>query len=179
MTQKIAIVAGLLATLSPAWAAEDPLRLENPRIAVEIDRESGAIHSIHDKKQDALYPQTGIGFEVVTKKGTFRSEKATAVSSKAGQAELRFTGNGLNITLHYRLGTKDHFIEKWLEIKSAHGKPYFLKSVALEDMSTEAFSEIHFHDDNTIWHCPINLFLRGEKGGCFAGIEYPYWMLSP
>ena len=117
----------------------NPLRLENPRIAVEIDRESGAIHSIHDKKQDALYPQTGIGFEVVTKKGIFRSEKATAVSAKAGQAELRFTGNGLNIALHYRLGAEDHFIEKWLEIKSADGKPYFLKSVALEDTRTEVF----------------------------------------
>jgi len=37
---------------------------------------------------------------------------------------------------------------------------------------------IHFHDDQTIWHCPINLFLRGEKGGCFAGLEYPYWDLK-
>jgi hypothetical protein len=50
--------------------------------------------------------------------------------------------------------------------------------VALEEMKTEAFSEIHFHDDQTIWHCPINLFLRGTKGGCFAGLEYPYWDLK-
>ena len=178
LTRTAILTAGLLATFSPAWAAENSLRLENPRIVVEIDRESGAIHSIHDKKQDAVYPQTGIGFEVVTKKGTFLSKKATAVSAKAGQVELRFTGNGLNITLHYRLGAKDHFIEKWLEIKSADGKPYFLKSVALEDLTTEAFEEIHFHDDNTIWHCPINLFLRGEKGGCFAGLAYPYWDLE-
>ena len=71
-----------------------------------------------------------------------------------------------------------HFIEKWLTIKATDGKPYFLKSVVMEDMATEAFSEIHFHDDNTIWHCPINLFLRGEKGGCFAGLEYPYWELE-
>jgi hypothetical protein len=164
--------------LCPATRAAEPLVLENPRIAVEIDRESGALRSIHDKTQNAVYPQIGIGFEVVTNKGTFRSEKATAVKTKAGQAELRFTGNGLDITLHYRLGAEDHFIEKWLEIKSADGKPYFLQSVALENLTTKAFEEIHFHDDNTIWHCPINLFLRGEKGGCFAGIEYPYWDLK-
>jgi hypothetical protein len=48
----------------------------------------------------------------------------------------------------------------------------------LEDASTTAFNEIHFHDDQTIWHCPINLFLRAEKGGCFAGLEYPYWELK-
>jgi hypothetical protein len=113
LANKIFIVVGLLASLSQAWANEGPLRLENPRIAVEIDRESGAIHSIRDKNQDAVYPQTGIGFELVTKKGTFRSKKATAVSSKAGKAELRFTGNGLNVSLHYRLSAEDHFIEKW------------------------------------------------------------------
>ena len=84
----------------------------------------------------------------------------------------------MDVTLHYRLGASDHFVEKWLEIKSSDAKPYFLKSVVLEDMTSKAFSEIHFHDDNTIWHCPINLFLRGEKGGCFAGIEYPYWELK-
>ena len=59
------------------------------------------------------------------------------------------------------MDTNDPFIEKWLEIQSADGKPYFLKSVALEEMkSSKAFSEIHFHDGQTIWHCPINLFVR-------------------
>ncbi|HJN14920.1 MAG TPA: LamG domain-containing protein, partial [Armatimonadota bacterium] len=92
--------------------------------------------------------------------------------------ELRFTGNGLDITVHYRLGANDHFIEKWLTIRASDGGPYLLKSVFLEDTTSEAFSEIHFHDDQTIWHCPINLFLRGEKGGCFAGLAYPYWELK-
>ena len=89
----------------------------------------------------------------------------------------RFIAGGLDMKLFYGLGPEDRFVEKWLEIKSTDGKPYFLKSVILEDLSTEAFSEIHFHDDQTIWHCPINLFLRGDKGGCFAGLEYPYWDL--
>jgi hypothetical protein len=67
----ITTVGALTATLNLAWAGEEPLRLENPRIAVEIDRQSGALCSIRDKKQDAVYPQTGIGFEVVTNKETF------------------------------------------------------------------------------------------------------------
>jgi hypothetical protein len=174
----IAGAGSLIAGIPSACGAEAPLRLENPRIAVAIDPQNGAIQSIRDKQQDVLYPQTGMGFEVVTKAGILRSENATAVKTKAGEAELSFTGNGLDVTLHYRLGAEDHFIEKWLEIKASDGEPYFLKSVTLEDMSTEAFSDIHFHDDNTIWHCPINLFLRAEKGGCFAGIEYPYWELD-
>ena len=179
LSQWILVVGWLLTPLGQAWGNDNPLRLENPRIAVEIDRQTGAIQSIRDKQQDVLYPQTGMGFEVVTKAGTLRSKNATAAKTKAGHAEFRFSGNGLDIALHYRLGADDHFIEKWLEIQSPDGKPYFLESVVLEDMRSGAFSEIHFHDDNTIWHCPINLFLRGEKGGCFAGIEYPYWDLEP
>ncbi len=163
---------------TPATGSTGPLRLENPRIAVEIDRQNGVLGSIRDKEQGVTYHMAGIGFEVATATGSIKSEKAVEARTMKEEVELRFAGNGLDITLHYRLGADDHFIEKWLEIKSSDGKPYFLKSVVLEDTTTKAFSEIHFHDDQTIWHCPINLFLRSEKGGCFAGLEYPYWDLK-
>ena len=120
---------------------------------MEIDRRTGAMRSIRDKEQDVAYPSSGIGFDVITDTGSIRSAKAVKVDTSKGGAELSFTGNGLDITLHYRLGPNDHFIEKWLEIKASDGKPYFLKSVVLEDMASEAFSEIHFHDDQTFWHC--------------------------
>jgi hypothetical protein len=154
------------------------LRLENRHIAVQIDRKTGAVRSIRDKGQGVTYPFSGIGFEVTTEAGCVRSESAAEVEPGKDGVELRFTAGGLEIRLFYRLGPEDRFIEKWLEIRSEDGKPYFLKSVVLEDMTSEAFTEIHFHDDQTIWHCPINLFLRGEKGGCFAGLEYPYWELK-
>lgn len=173
-----ALVGVHLAILGDVPGAEAALRLENPRIAVEIDPQSGAVHSIRDKEQDVVYWQSGIGFEVVTTEGAFRSVKATAANTREGQVDLKFIGNGLDVTLHYRLGATDHFIEKWLTVNASDGRPYFLKSVVLEDMTTDAFSEIHFHDDNTIWHCPINLFMRADKGGCFAGIAYPYWDLK-
>ena len=158
--------------------ATEPLRLENARIAVEIDRRTGAMRSIRDKEQDVTYPFSGTGFEVTTATGIVRSVKALSAGVKGGEAVLRFADGGLEVKLHYTLGAEDRFVEKWLEIKASDGKPYFLKSVVLEDMTSETFSEIHFHDDQTIWHCPINLFLRADKGGCFAGIEYPYWDLK-
>jgi glycerophosphoryl diester phosphodiesterase len=162
----------------PAAAAHEPLLLENPHISVQIDRENGAIRSICDKEQSVVYPFSGIGFEVAAEGGTLRSDKALSATCREDDVMLRFAGNGLEVALHYTLGAEDRFVEKWLEIKSGDGKPYFLKSVMLEDTKTTAFSEIHFHDDQTIWHCPINLFLRGEKGGCFAGLAYPYWELK-
>ena len=169
-TTLVALTGALLNAGTPAPGSTGSLVLENPRIAVAIDRQTGALRSIRDKALDVVYAQVGMGFELVTTKGTLRSEKASALSVTAGQAELRFAGNDLDVTLHYQLGANDHFIEKWLAIKSSDGKPTFLKSVFLEDMTAEAYSEIHFHDDQTIWHCPINLFLRGQAGGCFAGL---------
>ncbi len=62
--------------------------LENPRVAVAIDRQTGAGRSIHDKNLDVVYPQSGIGFEVETAAGTLRSETAAAVKATKGQAEL-------------------------------------------------------------------------------------------
>ena len=174
----IALSCGAMFAMSPGACAAEAIRLQNARIAVEIDRRTGAILSIRDREQDVTYPSSGIGFEVATKTGDMTAQKAVEARTTKDGLKLRFVGSGLDVTLHYRLGADDHFIEKWLEIKSADGRPYFLQSVALENMTSDAFTEIHFHDDQTIWHCPINLFLRGEKGGCFAGLEYPYWDLK-
>ena len=152
------------------------LRLENAHVAVEIDRESGGVRTIRDKEQALTYQVPGIGFTVTTDAGTLLSENAISVKEISGEVELKFAGHGLEVALHYRLRPDDRFIEKWLVIQSADGKPYFLKEVVLEDVTAASpFSAIHFHDDQTIWRCPINFFLRGEKGGCFAGLEYPWW----
>ena len=42
-----------------------------------------------------------------------------------------FGTEGLLITLHYRLGPQDKFIEKWVDIEARDGRPYFL-TVLLE-----------------------------------------------
>ena len=159
-------------------ASPGTLVLENRFMAVEIDGNSAAVRSVSDRNLNVTYPLDGIGFEVTTSTGIIRPEKASIVKSGDGEAVLRTINGGLEVTVHYTLSAGDPFIEKWLEIKAADGKPYFLKSAALEEVKTTAFTDIHFHDDQTIWHCPINLFLRSEKGGCFAGIEYPYWDLK-
>ena len=89
-----------------------PLRLENSRIAVEIDRHSGAINSIRDKEQDESYGFDAIGFEIVTDTGLISSKKALKVNADQNQVELHFAAEGLDIKLHYSLGAEDHFVEK-------------------------------------------------------------------
>lgn len=167
----IALSCGLVAPVTAA--AAETLRLENTHIAVDIDADNGGIRSIRDKQREVTYQVPGIGFAITTDAGAVRSEKARTVKQSSGEAELEFAAGGLEVGLHFRLRPDDRFIEKWLVIRSAGGKPYFLKEVVMEDVTAAAsFSTIHFHDDQTNWHCPINFFLRGDNGGCFAGLEY-------
>jgi len=176
----MAVTATLLLVPLTANYAAERLCLENPHVAVEIDRYSGGIRSIRDKEQSITYQVPGIGFMVTTEVGTVLAEKPLAVNPSGGELVLRFAGSGLGVSLHYHLGPDDRFIEKWLVIKSDDGTPFFLKEVVLEDVTAATpVSKIHFHDDQTIWHCPINIFLRSEKGGCFAGLEYPWWEWKP
>ena len=101
----------VLAPLTALYAAER-LSLENPHVAVEIDRHSGGIRSIRDKEQGITYVVPGIGFEITTEVGTVRSEKVLVVKSSGERLELRFAGGGLEVATHYRLGSADRFIEK-------------------------------------------------------------------
>ena len=36
-------------------------------------------------------------------------------------------------------------------------------------------SEVHYHEDKSIWHVPMCVYARYEKGGAYYGLEYPYW----
>jgi len=176
----LAILALLVFAKSvPAKTHSNGLFLQNKHVSVEIDKTTGSILSIRDKDRNVLYSLDGIGFIVTTDKGTVSSEAAARVKKTNEKIAFSFQNTNFTINLNYHLGKKDKFIEKWLEIKEKNNKPYFLKEVVLEDAELGAqFKEIHFHDDQTIWHCPINLFLRSEKGGLFAGLEYPYWQMD-
>src|SRR5579872_6070774 len=173
-------VAGVSMLLSlscfPAISAADRIHLGNWLVTVQIDRQTGGIRSVRDKEQDVEYQMQGSGFAITTGDGAPCPVTATSVKGSDKAAEFCYSSGGLEVRLQYRLGPGDRFIEKWLEIRNAGDKPCPLGNVVLEDvMLGPGFKEIHFHDDQTKWHCPISLFLRGEKGGCIAGLEYPYW----
>lgn len=158
---------------------EDYIVLENERIALAIGADDGAIQSIYDKNLDIHYELKGLAFEISTNDVTIKGLTPKDVQQNPERIILNFETPDFTIDLVYSLDAQDGFVEKWIEIKEKENKAYFIKNVILENtVLGKAFNEIHFHDDNTIWQCPINLFLRGEKGGCFAGLEYPYWKLD-
>lgn len=169
-----ALALGWLTLASPR---SETVRLENARLAVELDTQTGAICRVHDLDRQVSYTIRGLPFRATTDRGTWVPGVATRHHASALSHAFEFAGDGFAATLHYRLGARDAFLEKWLELRRPDGAAYFLKELVLEDVELGSeFKEVHFHDDQTPWHNPINLFLRSDRGGgCFAGLEYPYW----
>lgn len=78
--RRSAAFAGVLVVgVHPACGGDALLHLENARIAVAIDPQSGAVHSIRAKQLDVAYPQTGIGFEIETAAGILDRLKEAGV----------------------------------------------------------------------------------------------------
>ena len=153
--------------------------LENERLALRIGKDDGAIQSLHDKILNIDYELKGVAFEFLVDEDTIKGLNVINMQQSSGEITLNYETPDFTIDLFYALGATNGFVEKWIEVKKKNSKDYFVKDVILENSRLgESFKEIHFHDDNTIWHCPVNLFLRAEKGGCFAGLEYPYWKLD-
>ena len=164
----------LLAASPGAHAA--PVRLENDHVAVEVDVATGGLLSLHDKELQATYRMSGLGYRLETDRGTVTSSQLRLGDHSPTALTLTTAAGGFAVSLHYRLGANDRFIEKWLEVKYPDAAPWTLQRVVLEDVTFDpGFREIHFHDDQTPWHSPINFFLRSDRGGCYAGLEYPYW----
>ncbi len=165
----------LLLMIAAASARGRIVRLENQKIAIQIDRDDGSISQMLDKELGEVYRFESTGFRVSLAGAVLKSERSQKQELAGTRLVLAYDYPTFTIDLVYELPAHGVFVEKWIDIKAKQPKSYFLEAVVLEEARSSSFREIHFHDDNTIWHCPISLFLRGAKGGCFAGIEYPYW----
>ena len=156
--------------------SDDRVVLENQHVSLALDKSTGAIHWIEDKGLNQRYDLKGTAF-VLTIDGSPVSIPTEGVVEKTDAGvNFTFTQDRFDITLFYRLGSDDRFVEQWLEVKANDDQGFMFNNVVLGDVATgDWLKEIHFHDDNSTWHCPINYFLRGTKGGCFAGLAWPYW----
>lgn len=77
----------------------------------------------------------------------------------------------------------ENFTVIWCVEKSYIGKTVVytakehavLDKVSVLDIAFPEAGDIHFHDDCTIWHCPLCVYARHNKGGAYYGLAYPYW----
>jgi hypothetical protein len=141
-----------------------------------LDIGTGAIQWIEDRSLNQRYDLGGTAFVLTIDGSQISSPHVDRFEQTDAGVNFVFAEDRFDITLFYCLGSHDRFVEKWLEVKAKDGQGFLLNSVVLEDATPgDWLKEIHFHDDQSVWHCPINYFLRGPKGGCFAGLAWPYW----
>ena len=156
--------------------SDDMMLLENQHVSLALDKSTGAIQWIEDKSLKQRYDLAGASFALTIDDSTVGTPPVSRLEQTDEGVSFVFADSRFDITLFYTLGANDRFVEKWLEVKAKDGPGFLFNSVVLEDATPgDWLKEIHFHDDQSVWHCPINYFLRGDKGGCFAGLAWPYW----
>jgi hypothetical protein len=158
---------------------QDYILLENSLITLRLDSRDASIGQITDKKLESSYLFKGESLVFSTDKGEVKGLEIESIQTSSHAVIFHLRNRQFEVALHYTLGDDDHFAEKFFVIRERNQQSFYIKDLILENMTqAESFEEIHFHDDNSIWQCPINLFLRTDKGGCFAGLAYPYWNLE-
>jgi len=154
--------------------------LKNCKIQLAIDPASGGILSIIDPVRNVVYPFSKNGFALYADGDVyFANAEAKETAVTADGAEYLFTDRGFTARLRYFLTKDGAFIERELSF-CRENEAWTADSILCEDTELPAAPahEILFHDDQTLWHVPMNYFIRYDGGGLFCGLEYPYWDLQ-
>ena len=156
--------------------ARDEVLLENRQVSVALDKNTGSMVWIEDRSLKQRYGLAGTPLVLTIDGQPVSLPAAGKVEKTDTGAHFTFTQGRFDVTLFYTLGGENGFVEQWLQVKANDEKGFLFNNVVLGAVATgDWLREIHFHDDLSVWHCPINYFLRGDRGGCFAGLAWPYW----
>lgn len=68
-----------------------------------------------------------------------------------------------------------HFLDTCCTVHTEFETDRLLTRVCVLAVKFGGAREVHFHDDCSLWHCPLCEFIRYEKGGAARGLAYPYW----
>jgi len=93
--------------------------------------------------------------------------KFVTVDLRDDGARFTFENFTVSWTIH------KEYLEKRVFIKITDSG--VLEKVGVMELCFPEAAELHFHDDCTIWHCPMCTYARHKKGGVYYGLAYPYW----
>lgn len=162
--------------------------LENSKIRVIIDGESGRIVQLTNHVTDENYKVSSQPFYARTTLGAFGAGdcKITKLERTSSALEIDFAWETFRVTVTYTLEGDAHFLEKKVNIAHREGAPFGLIDLSMERIRfdprfcqdvkhycTGGRGYSDFYD-----MCPVCLFLRGPKGGIFMGIENPVFRME-
>lgn len=153
--------------------------LENKNLRLSIDSASGALLSITDKARDVSYALAAHIFSLTADgRVLFAGANAAASEKTTDGVEFLYQEGDFSAKVRYFLPKEGAFFERAVSFRKNQGQWNADKIVCDSIRLAEPANEIHFHDDQTFWHVPINYFIRYNGGGLYCGLEYPYWDLE-
>ena len=160
--------------------AEDRLVLQNERLGLTFDRQTGTLTALENKLAEETYKISGDEFAVEAE--AFRldfPDAALASLEIEGEAvRARYQGAGLTVEVSYTLGRENHFAEKQMILTS--NRNYALRKVVLSRPSFSAADlRIAEYRYPKFGRAPgteptCTFFGRSPQGGFFAGVEEPF-----
>jgi hypothetical protein len=179
-----ALIASILLTVIAQFSTLAPLAagtLENRGLSIGIDDQAGTITSVKNELTSETYAVAEVspfGLLVDDRPihaANFELQHATTDNGP----QIRFTDGDLEVAIAWRNSPERHFIEKVLRITNNGDSPRRIDRVALLDLRIDPNRLfLHQHEDPSVYRWLINVYLRAEQGGLFAGIENPFSELA-
>ncbi len=149
--------------------------LKNGNLTAEIDGTTGGILSLDNAQTGETCAFSYHGFSLTADGKTyFDAASADGYSKTDNGFSFEFTDAPFRAVLEYLRVPDADFIERRLTF-SRDGEWTCERVTCDAVILASPAREILLHDDQTLWHVPTNFFLRFDKGGVCAGLEYPYW----
>lgn len=147
--------------------------IENHGLRVNLDAATASVRSVQNLLTGETYSLAERSpFSLVVDGQTLSAAEFRLASPGGSVPRFRFSGGGLDVALEYRSVAGHDFIEKTLTIRNTSSTPVLVERVTLADFTAKASElELHAHRDPSVYAWLINVFVRGEKGGLYAGVE--------
>jgi hypothetical protein len=181
LTYRLApLVCWCVVSVSVYAHSQGALRLENGRIGLSFDRESGTLAAIENKLTGENYEVRGEqwGIAAVEFRAAPADLKLASLERQGEVVTARYQGGGMSVEAAYALRGENHFAEKRLTLTC--GRKCGLKKVVV---SRPTFSgpglQIVAYRYTQHQRAPgmepnCTFFGRTAKGGFFTGLEIPF-----
>lgn len=169
----------MAATKEEKMTSAQSIILENGYMRIDLDEDSGRIVALTNKLADETYLTDSLGFRLETDKGIFDTNRCSLnrTSKTATEATFVYKRDGFELELRYTLEEDNNFLQKQVSITGPEKQQFVVKSVVMGSMLTNPeFKEVIPY--YVILECPFAMFLRGDEGGFFLGMEYPFFTMT-
>lgn len=142
------------------------MKLTGKNCALEFDKNGRAV-MLENYLTGERYALSDGGEHLRSEETVYESGECRAVKENGGSIEFNYDGFRV---LWVCRGT---YFEKTVYFCAP--RDMTAEQMGVLSLSFEGAREMRFHDDCTIWHCPLCRFAEYGSGGAYSGLAYPYW----